>query len=401
MSVDPAARAEHEQWLVEVTSIPTATGCEARVIAWIEDWVQRRDDLALERDACGNLTVSSSRLRAIGGSPLYFTAHLDHPAFVVEQVLTPTTVVCAFRGGVMAPYFNDARVQFHLAGGVRATGRILEHRPAAPPERLFRECVIELTGDDRSPEIAVGDFATWDLPPARIVDGHLEAPACDDLSTVAASLAALDELSRSDDASCDTRLLFTLAEEVGFIGAVAACRDQTMPRDARVIALENSRSFADSPLGGGPIVRVGDRMSIFSPTLTRAVGKVAEKLGHVEEKNPGEGENAPIPDFKWQRKLMAGGACEASAYCAWGYEATCVCLPLGNYHNMAELERVQPATQSGESNISAEVAPERISVDDYHGLVDLLIGCGKSLGDIEPIAQRLEKLYEERKFVLD
>ncbi|MEZ6210536.1 MAG: hypothetical protein R3B46_04715 [Phycisphaerales bacterium] len=35
-------RATAEQWLLELTSIPTAAGREDRVIAWIREWVGGR-----------------------------------------------------------------------------------------------------------------------------------------------------------------------------------------------------------------------------------------------------------------------------------------------------------------------------------------------------------------------
>ena len=51
----------------------------------------------------------------------------------------------------------------------------------------------------------------------------------------------------------------------------------------------------------GPIVRVGDRMTVFSPDLTNDISTLMTT--HAAE----------MPKFKWQRKLMAGGACEATA----------------------------------------------------------------------------------------
>src|SRR6201999_2683485 len=96
-------------------------------------------------------------------------------------------------------------------------------------------------------------------------------------------------------------LLFTRAEEIGFVGALAAVKERTMPVGSRAIALENSRSFDDSPIGGGPVGRVGDRLSIFSPSLTGAIAARAEQVA------------ASLP-WKWQRKLMAGGALEGEVF---------------------------------------------------------------------------------------
>ncbi len=420
MPADSDARSTHLRWLLELTSIPTAAGREHRVIAWLERWVAERPALQLRRDAAGNLIIERRDAPAPGAIPpralTLLTAHLDHPAFVVERIVAPAVVEASFRGGVMAPYFENARVALHTANGPRIPGRVVESREASP----FRLCVIELDEHESSAAAPahLGDILTWDLPPANIEnDRLLRAPACDDLAAVAAAVAALDQLIAHHPAA-NVAALFTRAEEIGFVGAIAACRLGTIPAGARVMALENSRAFADSPIGAGPIVRVGDRMSTFSPTLTRAIARLAERLAGESEKakpNPEEdgGKQRGRPDeeqpsharpprpFRWQRKLMPGGACEATAFCAYGHDATCLCLPLGNYHNMSEIDRVQAAQAAGEKTPPALIAPEFISIDDYHDLIDLLIACGSRLEEAEPIIDRLEKMHAERAFVLE
>jgi endoglucanase len=194
------------------------------------------------------------------------------------------------------------------------------------------------------------------------------------------------ERLRESPGAAHVRLLFTRAEEIGFIGAIAACKLGTIPKNARIIALENSRSFDDSPIGGGPIVRVGDRLSIFNAALTGAIAKVAENLN---------GKSALV----WQRKLMAGGACEASVFQAYGYESTCVCLPLGNYHNMENLTRVQAGDEAAIA--SAKAGAETISVSDYRGMIALLEACALGLEEVEPLISRMERLYLEKAFVLN
>ncbi|MFI4872358.1 MAG: hypothetical protein ACIARQ_11145, partial [Phycisphaerales bacterium JB061] len=97
-------------FLLELTAIPTAAGREGRVVSFIRQWVSARDDLTLETDASGNLTVAFKE-PSDPGSPVYFTAHLDHPAFVVERVIAPSALELAFRGGVMDDYFPGARVE--------------------------------------------------------------------------------------------------------------------------------------------------------------------------------------------------------------------------------------------------------------------------------------------------
>jgi endoglucanase len=321
---------------------------------------------------------------------------MDHPAFVVERIVGPGTVQLAFRGGVMDDYFVEAAVAIHPREGpsVKATLAGAPDTGAA----VFKSYLADLHGG-RSDAVAVGDIATWDLPPAHVKDGILHTHACDDLAALAAALAAYDVLLerwKTEPPTQDVRLLFTRAEEVGFIGAIAAARDRTMPKGSKVIALEVSRAFDDSPVGGGPIVRVGDRLSIFCPALTGAIARRAEDIAGGPATPTASQKMADRPAWKWQRKLMAGGACEATVFCASGYDATCLCLPLGNYHNMADLA----AVQAGTNTTRPRVGPEYIAVSDFDGLVDLLAACGEFLPDAPSIRERIDKLWTERAFVL-
>ena len=393
MSISEGARRVHETWLLELTQIPTAAGHEGRVIEWIEHWVAQRPSLVLERDRYGNMTIRAKEAWG-SGRPVYFTGHLDHPAFVVDRIDEPRMLTLEFRGGVMDDYFVNSRVVVHTESGPRG-GSILDS--AAGERAIFKYFSCEL--DERVEGVSVGDIATWEFPPAEVIDGVLHTNACDDLAAVAAALAAMDELLEAHERGetvGDVRVLLTLAEEVGFVGAIGACRERTMPSEARVIALENSRSFEDSPIGGGPIVRVGDRMSIFSPSLTGAVAKRAQDIAGGPATPSAQQKASDAPAWKWQRKLMAGGACEATVFCAYGYEATCVCLPLGNYHNMGDLDAVQAGTNTSPPSMGREY----IGLADFCGLVDLLVACGRELPEGEHIRDRIETLWNERKFVL-
>jgi endoglucanase len=393
--VSAAQRTQHEAWLAEVTSIPSAAGREHRVAAYLDRFFAQRAKWTTSRDAAGNMTAQ--RRAGGAGRPIYITAHLDHPAFVVERVLAPSTLQLSFRGGVMDEYFTNARVVAHDARDGRHHGRLTGQVPDQPGPFKHYECELSAPTD----ALTVGDVAVWDVGPPTIRDNQMHTLACDDLSTVASMMAMVDVLDAASEVSAgdprqDVRLLFTRAEEIGFIGAIAAVREGTMPKDARVIALENSRSFADSPIHAGPIVRVGDRMSVFSPTLTDAIAKRAEEIAGGPSTVTAAQKLGELPKWKWQRKLMAGGACEASVYFNAGYEATCVCLPLGNYHNMADLASVQAGTNTAPPTI----APEFIGLDDFHALVDLLVACALKLPEAGQRAAMFEKLWAERSFVL-
>lgn len=403
-------RQTHLAWLLELTGTPSAAGKEARVEAWIERWVGARADLTLSRDPVGNITVAlaneptpPSDAAPHDRSPLYITAHMDHPAFVIEQAHGEGRFEASFRGGVMDEYFTNAPVAIHAGnGGVVRARVVAKVETTIGP---FKHWTLQADQGQPWRDVGVGDVAVWDVGQPELIGDIVHTLACDDLSAASAALAAfdviraLDASARSDGRraiSRPVRLLFTRAEEVGFIGAIAAIREKTVPADARVILLENSRSFPDSPIGGGPIVRVGDRISVFNPRLTDAVGKRAEELAGGPAV-PLSTQKATARAWKWQRKLMAGGACEASVFCAAGYEAMCVCLALGNYHNMGELA----AVQAGEFKGTPPVQREFISKSDFEGLVDLLVACAIKLpqGGFGP--ERFDKLWKDAGSVLE
>ncbi len=397
MQLSQADRERHRQWLFELTQLPTASGREHRAIRWVERWVENRPGVVLEADPAGNVHVSLEG-GASGGRPVYFTGHLDHPAFVVERMIAPSVLEASFRGGVMDEYFPGARVAVHASDGRTLPGTISGRNDK---ERVgpFHHWMIDLDDEAGEDDVRVGDVAVWALPPAETMGGCIHTLACDDLAAVAGALAALDVLlvmKQRGEAIEDVRVLLTRAEEIGFVGAIAACRHGTMPMNARVIALENSRSFAESPIGGGPIVRVGDRVSVFSPSLTGAVAKVAERIAGGPSTVTASQKLADLPAWKWQRKLMPGGACEASVFCHFGYESTCVCLPLGNYHNMGDLAAVQAGTATRPPTIEREF----VSLADFEGLVDLLVGCGTRMPESDGVGAMVRKLWAERSFVL-
>jgi endoglucanase len=365
-----------ERWLLELTNLPTAAGREDRVIDWIAGWVRRRPRLVLRRDAAGNLLITQrGRRSGPRRAPLLITAHLDHPAFVVLEV-RGRDVELEFRGGVHDPYFERARLEI-FAGAKRHAARIVSLATDATP---FKRVVARL--QDPGARVAAGDIGRFvvgrDGRVPRIERGLLHTYACDDLAAAVAALSAF-ELLRRDPRMAHVGLLFTRAEEIGFVGTLAACRIRSVPKDARLICLENSRSFAESPIGGGPIVRVGDRASVFEPTLTNDISALMTE------------HQAAHPAFRWQRKLMPGGTCEATAFTEFGYRATCLCLPLGNYHNMADIDGVQAGRRP------ARVGPEFISVADFHGLVEMLVVCARGLDAPRkaPLRGRLDALLRD------
>jgi endoglucanase len=354
---------------------PTAPYREGEVIAWVRAFTARCPGLALREDACGNLELRRRGVRPTS-APLVLGAHMDHPglrALRSARERDGYRVDALFLGGVRPSYFAGARARFHT-GGAGVAARVVGVRP----DRASGELRVRLAA--RAP-VPRGAFGTWDLPGfrrARRDPDLLETRAADDLAGVAAILAVLELADRIDPARrVDVRGLLTRGEEVGFAGAIAAARGGTLPRGARIVAIEASKALPHAPQGAGPILRVGDRTSIFDDGMTRWLGRVAAELA------------GPKGDrFAWQRKLMDGGTCESTAYQLYGHRCAALCVPLGNYHNMSERGRI---------------AVESIRLGDLVGLVRFFEGmihrdadCPRA-GARDPLRARLDARFRRAR----
>jgi endoglucanase len=124
----------------------------------------------------------------------------------------------------------------------------------------------------------------------------------------------------------------------------------------------------------GVILRVGDRTSIFSSEAMRFLGEVAADLKSRRK------------IFRFQRGLMSGGTCEATAYQEFGFQTAAVCVALGNYHNCAEKNRI---------------AAEFVSVADALSMVELLATAAKEMPQysewVGKLPVRLRKMLREAK----
>jgi putative aminopeptidase FrvX len=161
--------------------------------------------------------------------------------------------------------------------------------------------------------------------------------------------------------------VFTRAEEIGFIGAIHLAKSKLLPPEATIISLETSKEIAPAKMGDGPIVRVGDRSSIFDPGTTDFFVEVAKR-----EK------------LAFQRCLMSGGTCEATAFQLYGYRSGALCIALGNYHNCTPDDRIDA---------------EFIDLRDLDGLIRFCVAIAEADGNAESeraaLRQRLEARLEE------
>jgi len=337
---------DHRKILTEVLSLPTAPYAEHAVIDRIRRFCTRRNALSLTEDRVGNLLVRYRRGRGTVRHPVCLTAHVDHPGFVAERMTHPKTLLARWRGGVRRSYFVGTGVRFWVDGcWVRGKVKSVRAEGSGADARVQ---TASITVPAAVPEGAVG---MWDLPEAKINRRFIRARGCDDMTGVAGMLCCLDALCRRRLVG-NGYFLFTRAEEVGFAGALAACRLKTIPQKCIVVAVETSSELPSARIGDGPVLRVGDKMSIYTPAATAFCRTVADALAKRDK------------SFTYQRKLMDGGTCEASAYCDFGYQATGICLALGNYHNMdTKLRRI---------------ASEYVSTPDFESMVKWFVALAQS-----------------------
>lgn len=343
--------------LMDLLELPTAPLNEGYLVEYIRRWAADRPGIRFSQDSAGNVLLRLQR-GSRGRPPLVLAAHMDHPGFEARRMRGDKRVEAAWLGWVHPDYFRNARVRFFSQGRwVRGTVRSVKLATIRGRRRV-KTAEIEVARP-----VAPASIGMWDFPDPRIRSGRIHARGCDDVAGVAAILDAFDRLLRLRRPLRVMGLL-TRAEEIGFAGAIAACRAGTLPRNARVVAVETSSEIPGVRMGEGPVLRVGDLACTFSPELTawcRLVGQ------DVTKKSNG---------FKFQRKLMDGGTCESTVYQAWGYQATGLCLALGNYHNMDTRRK--------------RLAPEFIHLSDYSQLVQWFVALATTQRPPEASSRELD-----------
>ncbi|MEM9018604.1 MAG: M20/M25/M40 family metallo-hydrolase [Verrucomicrobiota bacterium] len=309
--------------LRRVLSTPTAPFHEDQVAALIRKELEAMPHVSLKEDAFGNLIACYRR--GSKKARLAFAAHMDHPGWVRH------------------------RGEETFLGWV-------------PEERL-----------DTHPVEWFGDFGMWKLKPFELKDGIVSSRVCDDLVGCVAILAMFQELEAEEE-EVSVYGLFTRAEEVGFIGAIEMAKKWPLPKGVCFVSLETSAARGGAEQGAGPVIRAGDRISVFDDAVTSELVDAA-----VEAKIP------------HQRALLDGGACEATAMNLYGVPAAGISVLLGNYHNCPP--------EKG-------IAEEFIALDDAKALVKLITATTLRMGTRKAsessktkLRKRLEKrLREHRKY---
>ena len=349
--------------LRDLAQRPAAPFHEEPVARYI---LSRLADLGLSpfRDDFGNVIAHYSNAQ-IDDPPIAFVAHMDHPGFEIDEVDVDGPVGIALGGVPEVSLSQSADVLVLMPDGRRVRARTAELDVEARRVRFHLSEEVEIV-----PPVPV----VFDLPDFELDGDFIRMRAADDLAGCAAALAAMERIV-SEDAAADVYSVFTRAEEGGLFGARLMAEARTLPIETLVVSIESSPLIPGVEQGAGPVIRTGDALYTFDADAEQVLIVARESI------------RSRKPDFRCQRQLMSGGVCEGTAFAVWGYRATGMAFPLGNYHNAT----------TGIRDPNSGIGAEYIRVEDLLGGVELLTEAAVSVSsrNASPARERVREVPPE------
>ncbi|MCQ2427179.1 MAG: M20/M25/M40 family metallo-hydrolase [Clostridia bacterium] len=274
-------------------------GNEERVRDKIAD-ILKDSGIASEKDRIGNLFV-----KIPGGGEGYdpenpvkimISAHMDEVGFMVRDIDADGYIRFICVGGIDPCVLCGKRVVFMGAEGeVKGViaSKAIHHKTAEERttavkiENMYVDIGAE-DYEDASRWLAVGDYGRFDSEFVRfgINDAFIKAPAIDDRLGCAVIIETLKRLaSEGKKLPFDLIAGFTVREEIGKSGAGMAARrflpDYSVVLESTAVAdlpdvKPNSRVAA---AGGGGVISLLDRSTIYDADLVSAALELGEKKG--------------------------------------------------------------------------------------------------------------------------
>jgi putative aminopeptidase FrvX len=300
----------------EIFSQPTAPFREGWVLRKIESLLTE-SKIPYFCDRSGNIIAGAASAKKARLAKIAFLAHTDHPGFhVVKQ--SKRRVDALWLGG--APFktmkgsrvrlFDPARPEFEATGRLTYVSPILNHHEGIVIKILLDQNVV----------LNTNCFGAFDFDGLKRKGDKIITRVADDFAGVVMALGMLMDTKRKTQ----TLAIFTRAEEVGFIGCLALLKSEILNPKMAIVSLEASRTLDGALIGQGPVLRLGDRTTLFHTDLCNQMWQVA--LGLKKKKKT----------FQFQRRVMDGGSCEATALGVFGFATSGLSVPLGNYHNQGK-----------------------------------------------------------------
>ncbi len=353
------------QNLIKILSQPTAPFYESFVFSAAVKFLDEYR-VPFFADPHGNLVVgvgSQAAYRRLFSrrrtSPVrIYIAHMDHPGFHGVRWASEKRLEVKWYGGSPTKSVAGSHVWLATEDGAHGEGLLSGVSVAKHGYSIDRATIrierFDYSGRRSAAKKVFGGFRF--RAPVWRSGKRLYTKAADDLVGVFCVLETAKDLFAKGTSRSDIPFigLLTRAEEVGFVGALAHFELGWYTHARRpllCVSLEASRTLPGADVGKGPVVRLGDRRTVFDAVGLQGLTSIAEKV---------------LPK-RYQRRIMDGGACEGAAATAYGLPTIGLSLPLGNYHNEG-FEGGQDCRRAGGP------APEFVHIDDIDGLLKLSHG---------------------------
>lgn len=347
-------------FLTTLLQQPTAPFREEHVVTAVQQRLEQAR-VPFFRDPVGNIVIGCySRtdyrrlVRESSREPLrLFIAHMDHPGFHGVRWMSSTRLKIKWHGGSPVRHLAGSRVWLAHAGGDWAEGRLGQVKLLKSGNAIDTAEIRITAAAERSRIPADKIYGGFKFrAPVWRAGNKIYTKAADDLVGVFAVVNTAIALEKRRVKKPAPFLgLLTRAEEVGFIGAIGHFELDWLS-DARrpvlAVSLETSRTLPGAIVGKGPVVRLGDRRTVFHSGYLKLLSDIAQRT---------------LPG-KHQRRVMDGGTCEATAAITYGLPAIGLSVPLGNYHN-------EGFEGGPDCRAQRAPAPEFVHLNDIDGLLQL------------------------------
>ncbi len=374
-----------EKLLHRILTQPTSPFREARVIATILD-ILKSESVPHFVDPVGNIIIGvSSEIEYLdlvqmpSTEPVrVFIAHMDHPGFHGVQWKSPTELAIQWHGGSPTQHLEGAKVWLSDRTGWSTEGK-MSQACLHPSGRAIDSALIILEDSEVSQKLTdpTQIYGGFGFRSPWWQEGELiYTKAADDLVGSFAVVSLAIDLWKVKSNPPPFIGLLTRAEEVGFIGAIGHFELNWLQRAKRpvlCVSLEASRTLPGAEMGKGPVVRLGDKFTVFDSGALKIFSELAQTR---------------LPD-QHQKRIMDGGTCEASAATVYGFPSIGISVPLGNYHNQSFEGGPDSAPRLGP-------APEFVHRQDIVGLIQLCHSLmTPSLNWKNPWQKKLEEFRRE------
>ena len=291
---------EDTSLVVALASLFGPTGCEDRAAHFVLEEARRLCDSA-SCDRMGNVVGRISLGDPKKRKRVMLSAHTDEVGFMIEEIKSDGMLTFGCLGGMDPAILAGKRVlvgnEKTLINGVICSKAIhhkkkSERESAVDSDKLYIDAGFT-SREEAEAEISVGDFATFDEPADNSFtfgkDGQtLKMKALDDRMGCAVLIELMRKLSGERESlslDLDVYFCFTVREETGCSGAIVVS-EKIAPDFALVFESTAVGDLPDAPsekrvaeLGGGAVISVADRSTIYDAELIDTAFTVARKKG--------------------------------------------------------------------------------------------------------------------------